>query len=118
MAKESNIVLMSEAMTEAVATYAQEHDMSKSELMRTAIAQYIDYDLDADPKVERTRKYANKAERDRAQRNRAKAKRQTTAELMRAIKAGRTNDDILAIARSLLGKSETADAIIANAEDN
>lgn len=78
---------------EAIATYAQQHRLSASEVMRVAIAQYIGYDISSDsisggrPKI-----YANKEERIKAQNDRAKQQRENLKTLMddfhRAVRRG------------------------------
>lgn len=118
MSREAIPFFASEAMAEALAQRAQDDGISRSELVRRACAAFIDYDLEAEPKTERARKYANKAERDKAQRERAKVQRQKTHDLMEAVRKGAKESDILAIARSMSGKSETADAIVAAADQS
>lgn len=115
--KSGNVFFASEELEAAYKAQAAEEKISASELVRKAVAAYIGYDLDGEPAAERRRKYANKAERDKAMRERAKSKRATTKAIMDAINAGKSQAEIVALARTLAGKSETADAIVEAADE-
>ncbi len=97
--KESVVFFTSETLAEIIKATAQERDMSASALVNQAVAVFLDYDLDAEPRTMRAHKYANKAERDKAMRERAKEKRQKTKAMMDAIKRGETQEAIMALAR-------------------
>jgi monoamine oxidase len=67
--KHTMLFQISEGLKDALGTYAQKNNMPASEVARQAIAQFIKYDLAADPiPMGRPRRYANKEERLAAQR--------------------------------------------------
>lgn len=69
----SAMVKMSSSMKEHVATYAATHNMTLSELMRSAAAQWTGYDVDSDLEMEvrgRPRKYESDEARKEAARQR------------------------------------------------
>lgn len=78
---------LSEDMKEFLATWAQERNLSVAEVIRSALAEYVGYDLAADEmsKVERRgrpRVYANKEERRKAARARNKERRQLAKQVL------------------------------------
>ncbi len=115
MSRESVVFFASEELAETIKTAAQKRNVSTSALVRKAVATFLGYDLASEAPTERRHKYENKAARDKAMRERAKEKRQKTKAMMDAIKRGETQETIMALAKSLIGKSETADAIVKGA---
>ena len=68
---------------EALGTYAQQKNMAASEVIRLAVAEYIDYDMSGDTITSgRPKKYANKEERLEAQRQKQKQDRMVAKQLM------------------------------------
>lgn len=71
------MVKMSAVMKKHIATYAEDHDMTMSEVMRSAAAQFTEYDMDGDLEMEargRPRVYASDEQRKEAARKRQQDK--------------------------------------------
>ena len=66
---------LSEGLREALDEYSGTHQVSRAAVIREAIAAHIGYDLAAEPKAPRRKKYANPEARKAAQRERDKVKR-------------------------------------------
>lgn len=101
------MVLCSESMRDAIDARCLELDIARTELIRRAIAAYLDLDISQETRAGRPKKYANKEEREAAQKRRAKVRRELTAKLVRAYEAGDHQDDIEALARSLANALKT-----------
>lgn len=99
--KDTVVFQASEEFNEALAEFAQNNDRSKANVIREAVAAFINYDLSAEPKTERRRKYASKEERDAAMKLRAKERRDTTRAILQAIERGERDEAIRAMAASL-----------------
>ena len=87
MSNINHVVGMSAELREALSIFATQQNVSMSDCMRTAIAQYIGYDLAAEKadKVERRgrpRKYATDEERKQVMYAKAKKVRANTRELV------------------------------------
>jgi hypothetical protein len=102
--KETTVFQTSVAFKEALAAYAQAHDISVADVVRTAVAAHIDYDIASEPPSERVRKYATKAERDKEMRRRAKERRDNERAIVEAVRRGERIEAIQAMAASLKGK--------------
>ena len=101
MAKVTVVAQFSEEMDNALLAFAEARDTSKADVIRRAVAAWIEYDLDAEPSSERRRKYATIAERNEAMKQRAKEKREINKQLLRAIELGEREETIRALAASL-----------------
>lgn len=74
------VVSMSSTMKEALGTYASKHRTSMAYIARQAIATWIEYDIENEPKrTRKTRKYANDEERKEAYRIQHKEDRRIVA---------------------------------------
>lgn len=92
---------LSAQMKEALEQFSGHSQVSRAMVIRVAIARYIKYDLEGEPKATRQRKYANAAERKLAQRARDKAKRALVRKLQDAIARGEREEAIKYIEASL-----------------
>ena len=86
--KDQIVLQASEQFKEALQTYAQINEISMAALIREAVADRIGYDLASDPKIERTRKYANADERKKAGLERARRERLRNKRMLQALKDG------------------------------
>lgn len=59
---------VSNEFLQAIDEEASSRDISRAELMRQAVASFIDYDIDAEPKPNRQRIYASETERSEERR--------------------------------------------------
>lgn len=104
MAKDTIVFQTTDTFKEEIATYAQNAGVSVAEVIRRAVAEYINYDLDGEPSVERRRKYATIEERNAAMRQRAKDRRRDEREILEAWRRAQREGDIAAIRESLAAK--------------
>lgn len=99
------VVLLSDAMIEALDGEAKKQKVSRSELVRAAVADFIAYDLDAEPATVKRSKYATKEERDAEMRRRAKERRDVTRAVVNAMRAGADEETLRKIAAPLIKKA-------------
>lgn len=104
MGKTTILFQCSDEFKDAVGRRANKDGIGSSELIRRAVAAYIEYDLTTEPVVDGRRKYANAEERYEEQKKRQKADRSLTARLVAAIEKEQKLQDILGIEKSLLAK--------------
>ena len=105
-AKQPIMVLVSDGMREAIDKRMTELNISKAELIRRAIADYLGLDISKELKAGRPKKYPTKEAREEAQRARNRARRQATAKLIRAYESGEHEDDIKALIEALRKQME------------
>lgn len=94
-------VMMSDPLEDALATYAQEHKMSRSQAACEFIAAGLGYDLAAEPKTERRRTYASAEARAKATKERAKARRVLAKQRDAAIARGDSIEVIQALSQQI-----------------
>jgi len=88
MSNETVMFTCSSDLKEALGAYAARNQSSMADVVRQAVAAYIDYDLDQEEKpTRRGTKYANPEERKKAMLQRAKARRQLASQLVAAYDA-------------------------------
>ena len=104
MAKDTQVFQLSDSFKDHLATWAQTNNRSVSDVIREAVAQFTDYDLEGEPETERRRKYATLQERNDAMKARAKERRDIQRELVEAIRRGEKIEAIEALAASLKRK--------------
>jgi hypothetical protein len=76
---------LSEQLRDALGEFATKNSLSIAEVIRTAVAEHIEYDLNGEETAPRRgNKYATADERKLAQKGRAKEKRQLVASLIAA----------------------------------
>jgi hypothetical protein len=99
------------AFKEALATYAQEHNVSVALVVREAVANVIGYDLTQESVQQRDgrKKYATAIEREDARKERQKAHRKFATQLMAALEHEQHLADVLGIQTSLLKKGISLD---------
>lgn len=107
MTKTTILFQCTENFKDAVGTFAQKQKMSQSELIRVAVASYIDYDLTKDPIVDGRRKYASIEERKEVQaekQRRDRRGRQAVSKLLEVLAREQRLFDVASIEASLLKK--------------
>lgn len=93
---------ISDELKEAADVFASERNISRAQLFREAIAEYIGYDLSEETHNRgRTKKYANAEERKVAQAARQKASRERDRKILEAIRSGAKQEDLVALANSV-----------------
>lgn len=82
------IVQTSRQFKDAVATFSQTHDTPMSQVVRTAVAAYIGYDLSAEVKPPRKTRYESPEARTLAQQERNLIRRRLMAAIQKAMAQG------------------------------
>lgn len=99
---------MSEELREALAVYAQQHNVSVAQVVREAVAHRIGYDLGTDAaetrRTGRPKKYASVEERRRARRAASKARRELRNKLVQEYKQQEARDMMAKFRESVVKK--------------
>jgi hypothetical protein len=95
---------LSQAMKDAVGEWASKNDRATAEVVRTAVAEYIGYDMAKDPKKDRkgrNKKYNSVEERKAAQKDRDRENRRLVKELLERHRKEQRQADADAVEKSL-----------------
>ena len=97
----------SHELKDAIGAFAQEKNMTSSEVIRLAVAIYIGYDIAAASLTQGPRKkYANKEARLEAQKNRAKEERNTLKTLLEDFARAQRRNDVATLEEWLAKRKE------------
>lgn len=109
VAKAQILFNCSEEMKEAIGKFANDKDWSIALVVRKAIAEYIQYDLNSEVVEDRRRKYENDAARKKAQSDKQKAERRQVALLLAAFGQEQRRADAQILKDSLDRKGVSTD---------
>lgn len=99
--RESIMFTLSQELKDALDQYSGKQNEARSSVIRQAIAAFIGYDLSAEPKAQRQKKYASPEERKKAAKARSQARRELTRRLLEAYEKAEKEEDIEALIKSL-----------------